>query len=281
MRGFWADEKIDNGQWNQANPIYKKVYEHYKGKERSFLLEADGIISLTHAAKRELQKNPQYKHLKIDVIPCCADLDHFDYDQHNNGLSASLREQTGISKDQRIITYLGSVGGWYMTKEMFAFFRKLQLRYPDFILMILTKDEPGRIIKEAEDAGIPKEKVRVLYAGRNELPDYISLSACSIFFIRPTYSKIASSPTKHAELMGMGIPVICNDIGDTGKIIEESGTGMIVRQFNEQEYERVINSIEELLRIPREKIRDAAMRYFDLESGAGDYLKIYRRILAE
>ena len=111
------------------------------------------------------------------------------------------------------------------------------------------------------------------------MPDYISLSDCSIFFIRPTYSKIASSPTKHAELMGMGIPVICNNIGDTGAIIEETKTGLVVNEFVNQEYDRIIDQMDQLISIPRKSIRDAAFRYFDLEQGAGEYLKVYRKIL--
>ena len=121
----------------------------------------------------------------------------------------------------------------------------------------------------------------VRYAGRNELPDYLSLSDCSIFFIRPTYSKIASSPTKHAELMGMGIPVICNSIGDTGYVIEDTQSGSVVKDFTDEEYDKIIDRIPALLSIEKEKIRQGAFKYFDLEKGAGQYLQVYKRILGE
>lgn len=281
MRGFWADEKVDNGQWNMKSPFYRRVYKHFKKKEKDFLLQSDGIISLTHAARNELLSKKEYGHLHIDVIPCCADLDHFDYNHIKKNFAAGLREQTGIGPDNKIITYLGSVGGWYMTKEMFAFLRRLLLRYPEFVMLVLTKDDPGRVKKQAAEAGVPADKIRVLYAGRNELPDYISLSDCSIFFIRPTYSKIASSPTKHAELMGMGVPVICNDIGDTGRVIGESQTGLVVKDFTDAEYDRIISRTNELLTMSKENIRKAALKYFDLEKGAGDYLQIYKRILKD
>jgi glycosyltransferase involved in cell wall biosynthesis len=279
MRGFWADEKVDNGQWNLKNPLFRLIYKHYKKKERSFLEKADGIVSLTLAAKNNLLEQEIYKNLDIDVIPCCADLDHFDYSHSQNGLASGLREQAMISQGQKVITYLGSVGGWYMINEMFSFFRRLVQRYPDFVLLVLTKDDPIRIKKMATDAGIAPDKIRVTYAGRNELPEYISLSDCSIFFIRPSFSKIASSPTKHAELMGMGVPVICNDIGDTGRIIRESGTGVLVNEFTETEYDRVIGEMDRLIQIPKEKIREAAIKYFDLETGAAQYLEVYDRIL--
>jgi glycosyltransferase involved in cell wall biosynthesis len=281
MRGFWADEKVDSGQWKMNSFLFRRIYRHYKQKEKEFLQAADGIISLTKAARAELLSKKEYSHLAIDVIPCCADLDHFDYHHIKKDFAQGLREQLGIPPQKKVITYLGSVGGWYMTKEMFAFFRRLSLKYPQFVMLVLTKDDPGLVQQQAAAAGIPTEKIIVRYAGRNELPDYISLSDCSIFFIRPTYSKIASSPTKHAELMGMGIPVICNNIGDTGAVIDETKTGLVVREFTDNEYDKMINRMDELLSIPAEKIREGAFRYFDLEKGAGDYLQVYKRILKD
>lgn len=281
MRGFWADEKVDSGQWNLKNPFYKNVYDHYKEKEMEFLLSADGIITLTMAARKQLAAEIEYRELNIDVIPCCADLAHFDYHQVNEQAVKNLKEQLGIKPEQKVITYLGSVGGWYMTNEMFTFFKRLSDKFPEFVMLLLTKDEPGSVLEQVKAAGINPGKIIIRYAGRKDLPGYISTSDCSIFFIRPTYSKIASSPTKHAELMGMGIPVICNHIGDTGTIIEETGTGIVVKDFTNKEYDRVIDMLPGLLAMSPETIRQAAFRYFDLARGIADYEKVYRRILGD
>lgn len=79
--------------------------------------------------------------------------------------------------------------------------------------------------------------------------------------------------------MGMGIPVICNNIGDTGSVIEETGTGVVVNEFSEEMYNKVINQVDQVLQIPKEKIRAAAFQYFDLTNGIADYLKVYKRVL--
>jgi hypothetical protein len=36
MRGFWADEKVDNGQWDLQNPLFKRIYTFYKKKKKHF-----------------------------------------------------------------------------------------------------------------------------------------------------------------------------------------------------------------------------------------------------
>ncbi len=281
MRGFWADEKVDGGQWDQNNLFFRRVYRYYKQKERDFLLGADAIVSLTNAAKDEIKKNEAYDKLEINVIPCCADLAHFNYDNVNTDDREQLKQQLQISADKKVISYLGSIGGWYMTKEMFQFVKCLLEQHPDFVMLVLTKDDRDRVKAEALQQGIPADKIIVTTTSREKMPLYISVSDCSIFFIRPTYSKKASSPTKHAELMGMGIPVICNDIGDTGNIIEETRTGIMIKEFSEAEYRTKAKNIDEIMNIPKDHIRQAAFRYFDLDAGVAQYMEIYKRVLKD
>ncbi len=279
MRGFWADERVDNGQWKLKKTFYRKLYQHYKKKEKEFLLHADGIVSLTKAGQNYLLSLPAYKQLSIDVIPCCADLAHFDYNKITEQRRSQLRIELGISPGKKIITYAGSIGGWYMTAEMFDFYKLLLAKYPEFVMLILTKDDREKVINEAVAAGIPRENVFVRYALRDQMPGFLSISDCSIFFIRPTFSKTASSPTKHAELMGMGIPVICNDIGDTGSIINATGTGAVIHSFEESSYKIVIDKLPELCALPKSMIRQKAFEYFDLKAGAKAYERLYKRIL--
>lgn len=279
MRGFWADERVDNGQWDLKKPFYKRIYDHYKKKEKDFLLNANGIVSLTKAGKDFLLAKPEYKHISIEVIPCCADLDHFDFNKVSKQRSNELRSELGILPHQKIITYLGSIGGWYMTHEMFSFYKRLLLKHPEFVMLILTKDEKAKVINEAVAEGIAADKIFVSYARRDEVPAYLGITDCSVFFIRPTFSKTASSPTKHAELMGMGVPVICNNIGDTGNIIESTGTGIVINAFSDPEYDKAAERLPQLLAISKDMIRKAAFEYFDLKTGARKYATLYSKIL--
>jgi glycosyltransferase involved in cell wall biosynthesis len=279
MRGFWADEKVDNGQWDQRKAFYRRVYRHYKQKEAEFLQQADSIISLTHAAKAHLLSQPAYRDISIEVIPCCADLDHFNYELIATDAVRVLKESLGIPRDARVLTYLGSVGGWYMTQEMFTLFKLLQKQDPEYRMLILTKDDPGMVLREAMELGVPEEKLFITYSDRKKLPLFLAMSDWSIFFIRNTFSKTASSPTKHAEIMGMGIPVICNDIGDTGRIVEETRTGLVLKAFTDEEYQRVIRQMHAAELPAKALIRQSAFRYFDLACGVQDYLRVYKDIL--
>ncbi|MBL0304987.1 MAG: glycosyltransferase [Chitinophagaceae bacterium] len=74
----------------------------------------------------------------------------------------------------------------------------------------------------------------------------------------------------------MGIPIICNDIGDTGQIVEKSGSGLVVKQFNKEGYEAVVAKLNVLNAMDQNKIRESAFAYYDLQQGVHTYAQVYK-----
>jgi Glycosyltransferase Family 4/Glycosyl transferases group 1 len=281
MRGFWADERIDGEIWNLKNPIHKQFYNYFKKKEIEFLKKADHTISLTQNAKDEILswKSLQNKSISIEVIPCCADLNLFSSQQIQPTEQEHLRTQLKINPSDLIISYLGSIGTWYMLNEMLDFFKILLSKKANAKFLFITQDDKQSIISMAESKDISSDKILIYSAVRNEVPLYLSLSNISLYFIKPLYSKKASSPTKTGEIMGMGIPIITNSgIGDSDSIITESGAGMLVKKFTDDEYNRIIEQINVLLNVDKTKVREAAFNYFSLDKGVELYDKVYRKL---
>jgi glycosyltransferase involved in cell wall biosynthesis len=107
-----------------------------------------------------------------------------------------------------------------------------------------------------------------------DVPILLSLSQINLFFIKPSYSKTASSPTKLAEVMSMGIPVISNKgVGDVDEIINE--TGVLVSSFTDEEFDKTIAAIPQLLSISPDFIRQKAIELFSLEKGIRSYREVY------
>ncbi len=281
MRGFWADERIDGQIWNPKNIAHKRIYDYFKKKEIEFLTNADYTISLTQNAKDEILGWASFKAkpIPIEVIPCCVDLSLFSIEHIDSLEQDKLKNQFKINSTDFIISYLGSIGTWYMLDEMLDFFKILSIKRVNAKFLFITQDDKQSIISIAESKGIPREKLIIHSAVRNEIPLYLSLSQVSIYFIKPVYSKKASSPTKTGEIMAMGIPIITNSgIGDSDKIISDSGSGMLVKNFTTDEYNRIIEQIDVLLKLDKTKIRDAAFRYFSLEKGIELYDGVYRKM---
>jgi glycosyltransferase involved in cell wall biosynthesis len=278
MRGFWVDERVDNGQWDLKKPFYRFLYKRYKKKEQKYLLGASQIIVLTEKGKRELLDAYHVPEEKITVIPCCADLAHFDSSTVPEEEKKKLKAELGISKGTKVLSYLGSLGGWYLTDEMLDFFKVMKDRLDSSIFLFITHNDKEGILRKAASKGIEEKYIRVRAASRQEVPKVLAVSDWSIFFIKDAYSKKASSPTKQGEIMAMGIPVICNDIGDTGLITEQSQSGVVVKEFSQTEYSRIVDAIEQLDNYDRSQIRRSAFQYYDLCKAGTLYSGVYRKM---
>lgn len=282
MRGLWADEKVDAGAWNLNQPIFKKVYLFFKKKEKEFLIHADHIISLTQNGKQELISWNVHESVKnkITVIPCCVDTSRFDRKKINQVAINNWKNKFLFQETQQVITYLGAIGTWYMLDEMLDFYLVWRKNKQNPRFLFITHEAHQQISTAAKERGIEMEII-VHGANRNEIPELLSLSTASVFFIRPTYSKISSSPTKQAEIMAMGVPVYCNSgVGDTDEIITKSKAGFLVKEFTEKEYKRSIEEFEKIS-FHQDELSLYAQKHFDLRFGSDKYAEVYTKILKE
>jgi glycosyltransferase involved in cell wall biosynthesis len=278
MRGFWADERVDGKLWDIKNPIYRSVYKFFKKKEKHFLENASYTISLTHRAKEEIYK---WKHIEnnpvpIAVIPCCVDTALFAPDAISPQKKDHWRGLAGIQNGDFVISYLGSIGTWYMLDAMLDFFHELKKEIPGAKFLFITHDEHERIFRVANEKGIRADDIVIRPGKRTEVPALLSLSDYSIFFITPSYSKMSSSPTKMGEIMAMGIPIVCNSgVGDTDEIIKKYEAGFIVHDFM---YGDVIARIKSSFPNVKNNNREAAIDYFSLDNGVDSYWQVYKAV---
>lgn len=279
MRGFWADERVDGNIWNLSNPIFKTVYNYFKKKEIQFFLEADHIISLTDNGKKEieswieLKKNPP----KIEVIPCCADLELFDPTKIDPNAIEQKRRELKLNDSDKIIGYVGSIGTWYMLSEMLDCFKVMKKTDPALKFLFVTGENPQNILDKAAQKSISVNDLIITSCLHQEVPLHISLFDVSIFFIRPTYSKKASSPTKQGEIMAMGIPLICNaGVGDTDQIVENYKAGIVLHELNEASYSNITDPSFAFDRVSTIK---GAKEFYGLEEGVKRYLMVYNGMI--
>jgi len=278
MRGFWADEKKDAGTWNQDRFLFRKVYQYYKKKEKEFIQEADHIISLTHAAKNEILRWPVYNAgVAVSVIPCCADMDHFTLTNPEDKLEG--RKVLGLPPGGLVVSYLGSVGAWYMLDEMLELFSYIKKKHSDAKFLFITHSSPLLISEKLDKYGINPDDVLIKEANRQEVPVYTKASDVNISFIKPVFSKMASSPTKLGEVLAMGIPVIVNSgVGDVEEIIKKTGGGIVIHNFERKELEKIAEQLGLLIALPAASIREKAEATYSLAKGVEQYKKSYSEI---
>jgi glycosyltransferase involved in cell wall biosynthesis len=123
------------------------------------------------------------------------------------------------------------------------------------------------------------DSVIIRAGNREEIPYLISVSDFSVFFILPSYSKKASSPTKQGEIMAMGIPVVCNtNVGDTDKIITDFNSGVLVKEFNTASYAAAVERMQQPY--SEQEIIHGANEYFSLANGIDRYAAVYLAVMS-
>jgi len=281
IRGFWADERVDGGMWNIKNPVYKFIYHFFKRKEDEFIVDADYNTCLTVAARAEIHTWQQLPNqpIPIEVIPCCADLGLFNPDNITPAIQHQWRTTLNIREGDIIISYLGSIGGWYLTGEMMRFCKLLSEKIPRAKFLFISPHLHDVIAAAAEKVGLSADKLVVHHGKRHEVPALLSLSNFAVFFIKPCYSKISSSPTKHGEIMAMGIPVITNGgVGDVKEIVTKYKAGYVVDDFTNVSFNAVINQLVLAPAFDKGAIRLAAKECYALDNAVASYRKVYMTI---
>ena len=281
IRDFYADSRVDSGSWNLKNPVFRNVYQFFKKKESQAIEMNDGIVCLTHAAEKIIKDWPEFKkNIPLKVIPCSVDMELFNPQKIDLNHKEKMKRELKIMKEDIIISYLGSIGGWYLTEEMMAFCKIISDKIPRAKFLFITTHSHKIIFENAINHGIRKDKILVRHARRNEVPTLLSFSTFSLFFIKPCYSKQASSPTKHGEIMAMGIPLITNEgIGDVAEIVRKYNSGIVLADFKQEEFTSAATLVSKRTSYNPEKIRAAALEYYDLQKAVKKYKEIYELIL--
>jgi len=278
VRGLMADEYVDANHWRKDSVAYRLT----KDAETRALKAADGVVTLTQKIWDVIKDWDSLRNRNVPhaVVPCCADLELFRFDE---AARASRRRELG-AENRFVVIYSGSIDGWYLTEEMCDFFVTLREQKPNAFFLWLTPGNRERITKLMNERGISNKDFRIVSTLASDVPSYLSAADAGLAFIKPCFSKQASSPTKYGEYLACGLPLIINaGIGDSDALILEDRAGVMVNEFNSEAYREAAMSLAEFTADPsqtRQHSRAVAERRFDVRTtGAARYADLYDNLL--
>ena len=278
MRGFWADERMEGGIWNKSNPIHNRLYNYLKKKEKYWFEKADQLVSLTNNGRDILiEMLPTIKTDKISVIPCCGDENLFAIPDEEE--RSEVRESLGIGKNEKVLLYVGSIGTWYLAPDMMRLFARAK-SLGVFQKFLWISNSPEEIIFEsAMKEGLERDDLIVISLPRDQVAAHIGAADAGVFFIKPSFSKRASSPTKLAEMLLCGLPVISNKgVGDLDSFFSANRIGICMELEDMHELSK--DDLEELLSMRGEAIRQVGLKSLSLSLGQRSYRRLYKNLEA-
>lgn len=268
MRALWPEELITAGRLRRGSMLHKAMV----ASERACLRHAGGVVSLTHAAAEHLRRvyPEDLAGQTVAVIPTCADLDRF--------------APTSQPPSQRVIGCLGTVlSGWFRLDWLAAFLAVAAKRDPAWGFELTTRDDPAQVRAAiGRDADL-QSRLRIAPSPSERVHEVLQGQSASVmFYAGGEISELGRSPTRMAEILGCGLPVVANEgVGDVAQIIREHHVGVLVRGSSQQEMAAAWDELEQLLADPdlATRCRRAAEAVFSLEAGTAAYSALYAKVI--
>lgn len=267
MRALWPEELITAGRLRRDSLIHRAL----ERLERICLRDAASVVSLTEAAVEHLKARypRELAGKRITVIPTCADLDRFRP-------PATLPEAA-------VYGCVGTVlSGWFKTDWLAAFFRAVARHDPKARFEVVTRDDAETVRMRLDPEGaLPTLSI---FSAKPEQVhrDVQRQSASAMFYAGGDTSELGRSPTRMAEILGCGIPVVANKgVGDVAGILSHYRVGVIAPDQSDNAMDEAVRSLIKLrtdTNLPA-RCRQAAEEVFSLPRGIEAYKELYAKVL--
>jgi glycosyltransferase involved in cell wall biosynthesis len=271
MRALWPEELITAGHLRRGSMLHRTLL----WLERRCLMEASGVVSLTNAAVRHLQAmyHRELDGQRLVVIPTCADLQRF-------------QPAPSSAQEPLLIGCIGTMlSGWFLIDWLQAFFDAVDRAEPTARFELVSRDEPSAILKQLNPSQAWRDRVNIQAATPKQMPAILRRHTASVmFYAGGALSELGRSPTRMAEVLGCGRPVVANSgVGDVEQVINRHRVGVLAAGSSPADMDACVAELLSLFKDSQlaHRCRRTAEEFFSLEAGTATYNKLYSRLLQE
>lgn len=257
IRSLWAEQRriLNPGKFNWLVMYFMSQLRRFLSKRVS------AYTTLTSAILPFLiTQYPNLPRLSA-VIPTCVDLDQFRY-------SAKFPKK-------RTALLSGTYNAIYNFDLIKEFAQRAKHKFGTQIIWARGKESQNEY---------PLEVVETLESKYSEMPQVIENASFGIAVCRNTLgiSLDAAMPTKIAEFLAVGRPVIVNSrLGDCQTLLVNSKVAVVL-----DDYDGIDNAIQEITTLIDDiktplRCRTIAEEHFSIREAAVQYIRLYQEILDE
>jgi glycosyltransferase involved in cell wall biosynthesis len=269
-----AEAMVENGAWPPGGVAFKILFFLEKLQSRHAAI----IIATTGGMKAYAREKYCASLRRFYVKPACVDLKLFAPEEKKD---AALLEQYGL-RDKLVCVYAGKIGGIYLEREIFDFFKVASEYWGDsFRVLMLTDASAARVRELAEASGLDPSIIRTQFVAHAEVPRHMGLGDFAINPVKPVPTKRYCTSIKDGEYWAMGLPVVIPPrISDDSDIILAERIGSVITELNGEAYLRSVREIDALLKAYSadelcDKVRRVAIEYRNLSIADHIYRDIY------
>jgi glycosyltransferase involved in cell wall biosynthesis len=270
-----AESMVEVGWWRRESRAFKILFLLEKLQAR----RARAVIATARGVREYAREKYGVSFERFYVKPASVNLKLFSPDDAKN---PELLERLGLA-GKLVCVYAGKIGGIYLDREIFDFFKAASDYWGErFRALLLTDAGEARIGELAAASGLRPDLIVSTFVPFRDVPRYMGLGDFAINPVRPVPTKRYCTSVKDGEYWAMGLPVVIpRDISDDSEIIRRRRVGAVLDEFTPEAYRKAVAEIDEILKGHSRgeltaKIREVAAECRDLAKTEYIYEELYR-----
>lgn len=271
-----AESMIEVGWWTRESKGFKLMFLLERLQSR----RAHAVIATARGVRDYAREKYGVEFERFYVKPATVDLNVFSPERARD---PELARALGL-EGKLVCVYAGKVGGIYLDREMFDFFKAAGEHWGErFRVLMLTDAPPERVRALAAASGLAPDVVTSKFVEFRDVPRHMALGDFAINPVRPVPTKRYCTSVKDGEYWAMGLPVVITpNIGEDSDLVRDRRIGAVVEEFNGEAYARAVLETDALLgETPREELRARIRAVADRERNVTNAEKIYRELYGD
>lgn len=245
----------------QVHPQWKKSIVEM---EHHAVMRSDFRIAVTNELVNYWKKDFGYKKNDHVIIPCTVNT-RFTLNENVSQDITKKKSELNISEKDIVFVYSGSTAGW----QSFA-------AVDSFITPLLKKSKKYKIIFLAQkDANIDQLKkqfpgqVIQQWVSHNEVQKTLAACDYGILIREQTITNKVAAPTKFAEYLSAGLPVIISpNLGDYSDFVEKNQCGFVANGR--------VGSIDKPEETKKQRMKELVLKCFTKEAFKEQYRELLK-----
>lgn len=250
----WEEYRIidDQALIDQFRPLEKGAVQH-----------SDMRIAVSEALVQHWRERYGYMGDTHVVIPCTLGADHLPPAED----APDRRAEFGFAAEDVVLVYSGSTAGWQSFGMLEELLDGVLAAQPEVKVLFLSREDANNRRLAERHPG----RVYIHWADPAAVPALLRGCDHGILLREDSITNRVASPTKFAEYLAAGLPVIISDgLGDFSGMVRREGLGTVFsRDAAMPRFGRPDHAA-------RQRLRDHAMAHFTKEAHDAAYRELMR-----
>ena len=200
------------------------LYKHLEKRELYVIKNVSKLVTVSKMMINHIEKKYSFVPNNVEVIPCLTTKPKYFKTREE------IRNELGINKKIAFV-YCGSYRSYQLIDKTLELYKSISKKIPNTKLFIFTNNQE-EIKREIGLIKLPKEYYRLMSLERTEVGTYLNAMDFSLLLRDDSILNKVSSPTKFAEYLINGLPVITTDyVGDFSQQVRIQEIGFVLSNY--------------------------------------------------